>query len=499
MSPRLHSLAPADGSADAPGIDVIAVDDNRDALTALKMLLEDEGMTVRTATAPGALPALLGDTTPDIVLLDMNFARDAVSGEEGFAALEAVRRRDPDVAVVLMTAYADVDRAVRALKAGAVDFVEKPWSNARLVAAVRAAAELGRSRRRAARAEARAETAEAQATGLASALATDAPATTLLGDSAPMRRLREALARVAPTDADVLVLGENGTGKEVVAREIHRLSSRAEGPLVRVDLGALPESLAESELFGAEKGAFTGADEARAGRVELADGGTLVLDEIGNVSSAVQAKLLSLLERREVLRLGATAARPVDIRLVSATNASLDEMAETGAFRRDLLFRINAFVVEVPPLRDRGGDVVLLAEHFLAEYAKRYRRPLARLSDAAAAALTRHDWPGNVRELRHAVERAVILAPEDAETLPADDLPGARSASGASSRDASGDEPEGSPEGAPEGLPEGTLKDVEREAIRRALDRTGWNVSQAARELGLTRRSLYRRIEEHGL
>ena len=469
-------------------IDVVAVDDNRDALTALRMLLEDEGMTVRSATAPGALPGLLDERGPDVVLLDMNFARDAVSGEEGFAALEAVRRRDPDAAVVLMTAYGDVDRAVRALKAGAVDFVEKPWSNARLVAAVRSAAEVRRSRRRAAEAEGRAETAEAQASGLASALSGDVPETPLLGESDAMRRLREAVARVAPTEADVLVLGENGTGKELVAREIHRLSGRAAGPLVRVDLGALPESLAESELFGVERGAFTGADEARAGRAELADGGTLFLDEIGNVSAAVQAKLLSLLERREVLRLGAAQPRPVDLRLVSATNAPLEQMAEAGAFRRDLLFRINAFVVEVPPLRERGDDVVLLAEHFLAEYAGRYRRSISRLSAEAAATLGRHDWPGNVRELRHAVERAVILAPEGAEELPSVGLP--RGAAGPTGR---------STDGTPKDPSGGTLKEVEREAIQRALDRTGWNVSQAARELGLTRRSLYRRIEEHGL
>lgn len=479
-------------------VQVVVVDDNRDALTALRMLFEDEGMAARSATSPDALPGLLAERSPDVVLLDMNFARDAVSGEEGLAALAALGQQAPDVAVVLMTAYGDVDRAVRALKAGAVDFVEKPWSNARLVATVRAAAEIARSRRRADQAEARAETAEAQASGLVSALSGNLISTPLLGESEAMRRLRDAVERVAPTEADVLILGENGTGKEIVAREIHRLSGRADGPLVRVDLGALPEALVESELFGAEKGAYTGADEARAGRAELADGGTLFLDEIGNVSGAVQTKLLSLLERREVLRLGSTRARPVDLRLVSATNAPLDQMAATGAFRRDLLFRINAFIIEVPPLRERGGDVVLLAEHFLAEYARRYRRPLDRLSPEVAEALGRHDWPGNVRELRHAVERAVILAPEDATALPAVGVPG----SGAPPSGLTG--PRASPHGArPDGATElpldGTLKETEREAVRRALDRTGWNVSQAARELGLTRRSLYRRIDEHGL
>lgn len=462
-----------------PVIDVVAIDDDRDALTALRMLLDDEGMTLRTATSPSALPGLLADQLPDVVLLDMNFSRDAVSGEEGFLALDAIRQRDPTIAVVLMTAYGDVDRAVRALKAGAVDFVEKPWSNARLVAAVRAAAEVGRSRTRA-----------EQATGGPEAPSAPSLSATpsLLGTSEAMARLRDTIARVAPTEADVLVLGENGTGKELVARELHRLSARADGPLVRVDLGALPEALAESELFGAEKGAFTGADEARPGRAERADGGTLFLDEIGNVSPAIQAKLLSLLERREVLRLGGTQPRPVDLRLVSATNAPLEQMAETGAFRRDLLFRINAFVVEVPALRDRGDDAVVLAEHFLAEYARRYRQSLTSLSPGAIDALRHHHWPGNVRELRHAIERAVILAPADAEALTASSLPAAGGPRPAEDRDAR------HAASAP-----ATLKDLEREAIQRTLDRTGWNVSQAARELGLTRRSLYRRIEEHGL
>lgn len=490
--------APPFTAVSSPGgpTQVVVIDDNRDALTALRMLLEDEDMVVRSGTSPSALPTLLAERTPDVVLLDMNFSRDVVTGEEGFTALDALCQKAPSVAVVLMTAYGDVDRAVRALKAGAVDFVEKPWSNPKLVATVHAAAEIARSRRRADRAEARADQAEAQASGLASVLSGDIAATPLLGESEAMRRLRRAVERVAPTEADVLILGENGTGKELVAREVHRLSSRAQGPLVRVDLGAIPEALAESELFGAEKGAYTGADETRIGRAEIADGGTLFLDEIGNVSLAIQTKLLSLLERREIVRLGSTTSRPVDLRLVSATNAPLDQMAATGAFRRDLLFRINSFVIEIPPLRERGLDVVLLANHFLSEYATRYRRPLTGLSPEASDALLRHDWPGNVRELRHAIERAVILAPEDASVLPDAGMPGLQG-----TREAPGQVTlsNGVQHDGAGSMLDRTLKETERDVIKRALARTGWNVSQAARELGLTRRSLYRRIEEHRL
>jgi two-component system, NtrC family, response regulator HydG len=442
---------------------VLVVDDNEDVLTAVRLLLEGRGFAVTTATSPEALPALLREESFGVILLDMNFARDAASGKEGLFWLDRVLTHDPAAAVIMITAYGDVDLAVRAMKRGAADFVTKPWGNEQLAQTVLAAL---RRPRRAAPPPGEPEDALGP----------------LLGESEAMQRVFSTLRKVAPTDANILVLGENGTGKELAARALHRLSRRAEKPFVGVDVGALAETLFESELFGYVKGAFTGADADRAGRFEAANGGTLFLDEIGNIAPTLQQKLLTVLQRREVVRVGANTARPVDVRIVAATNRPLHEMARDGRFRQDLLYRLNTVELRLPPLREREGDVELLARHFLRHYAAEYGRPVTGLAPETLDRLRAYSWPGNVRELQHAIERAVILAEE--ETLrPADLL------------FASPDEPEDT------GLPHGTfdLEAIEREVIRKALSTHGGNITRAAEALGLTRKSLYRRIEKYGL
>ncbi len=455
-------------SPDRPA--VLVVDDNEDVLTAIRLLLRDVAPTVHTATSPAALPTLLRERAYDCVLLDMNFRRDASSGREGLEWLEKIRRLDPNAVVVMITGYGDVDLAVRAMKRGAEDFITKPWSNDRLVAAVEAAVRL-RAERDRAPAPPEPAAPEPPAAGLDG----------LIGESDAMRAVFETVRKVAPTDANVLVLGENGTGKELVAQALHRLSRRAAGPFVPVDLGAVAPGLFESELFGHKRGAFTGAEADRAGYVEAASGGTLFLDEVGNADAAAQAKLLAVLQRREVIRVGETAGRPVDVRVVSATNAPLAQWTADGRFRQDLLFRINTVEVRLPALRDRGDDLFLLADHFLRRYAERYGRRLGGFTEAARAALRGYAWPGNVRELQHTVERAVILA-DGARVEPGDlqfsAAPEPQAALGGGTLD---------------------LEEIERAAVRKALSKHGGNITRAADELGLTRKSLYRRIEKYGL
>ncbi len=444
---------------------VLVVDDNEDVLTAIRLLLHGHVEKVQTATSPAALPTLLREGAFDAVVLDMNFSRDASSGAEGLRYLQKILALDPGVAVLMITAYGDLDLAVRAMKHGAVDFITKPWDNARLLGAVQAAVQLRRTR---------------------TALPPPPPPTgfpDILGASPAMEGVFETIRKVAPTDANVLVLGENGTGKELVARALHRASARAEGPFVSADLGALSESLFESELFGHAKGAFTGAAADRAGRFEAAAGGTLFLDEIGNISPAQQARLLTVLQRREVTRVGETTPRPIDIRLVSATNQPLARRVREGAFRQDLLFRLNTVEIHLPPLRERGDDVALLAQHFLQLYAHRYGRPARRVGERALDKLRLYPWPGNVRELQHTMERAVIMA--EGDTLEASDL-----------QFSAGAAPEG--DWAPEAASL-DLEAVERAVIRKAMSKHGGNISRAAEELGLSRAALYRRIEKYGL
>ena len=452
-----------------PPPSVLVVDDNEDVLTAIRLLLRDHAATVHTAMSPAALPTLLRETAYDCVLLDMNFSRDASSGREGLQWLGHATTIDPDAVVIMITGYGDVDLAVRAMKHGAADFITKPWSNERLRAAVDAAARLRRSRSTAARAAPRPSDPTAAPASLGG----------VIGESPAMRAVYATIQKVAPTPANVLVLGENGTGKELVAQALHRASSRADGPFVPVDLGAVPSSLFEAELFGHARGAFTGAVADREGRFEAASGGTLFLDEVGNAEPVEQAKLLAALQRREVIRVGETRPRPIDVRLVSATNAPVRELVAEGSFREDLLYRINTVEIRLPPLRDRGDDVDLLADHFLARYARDYGRPFDGFTAEARRRLRQYAWPGNVRELQHTVERAVILA--EGGAIGEGDL------------QLSGDGPADRPVASLD------LEVLEQDAVRRALAKHGGNITHAASELGLTRKSLYRRIEKYGL
>jgi two-component system response regulator HydG len=475
---------PSDASS-APDSDgrVLVVDDNRDVLTALRLLLKEHVGTVHTATDPTSIPSLLEENEYDTILLDMNFQQDASSGREGFEWLDKIQSIDPQAVIVMITAYGDVEKAVRTMKAGAADFIVKPWTDPELVASVQAAIKLHRTRvaaEESTRSPERQDVFEG-----ASGPETDEPGFEgIIGQSEAMQSVFDLIRKVAGTEANVLVLGENGTGKELVARAVHRRSDRADGPFVTADLGALSPSLFESELFGHVEGAFTGAESDRAGRFETADGGTLFLDEIGNIPMELQKKLLTVLQRREVTRVGDVEARPIDIRLVCATNQPIYERMDEEDFRQDLLFRINTVEIELPPLRERGNDVIRLAQHFLDEYADKYDATTDGFTEEARAALQGYHWPGNVRELKHTIERAVILS-ESAEIAPNDLRFSAPSPESVSDTDASFDTL--------------NLDDLEQTAVRQALSKHGGNVSQAAEELGISRRALYRRIEKYGL
>ena len=456
---------------------ILIVDDDSDVLTAARLLLKWHVGQVVTSNQPERIPALLAEAPFDVVLLDMNFVTGERSGREGLTWLARIRDADPDTVVVLITAYTAFDTAVEAMKRGAFDFVAKPWRNEKLIATVRAAIEHRASRREAARLKDQ---------NRELAVQISRPSDLILGESPAMQRVFELIAKAAPTDANVLILGENGTGKELVAREIHRLSGRAGGVFMSVDLGAIAESVIESELFGHRKGAFTGASDNRIGRFQAASGGTLLLDELGNMSRHLQAKLLTALERREVVPVGANAPVAIDVRIISATNAPRADLLDEATFRQDLLYRLNTVEIELPPLRERADDIPLLADHFMRIYARKYDRPVRRMSEEAMAALTAYPWPGNVRALRHALERAVILC--DGEVLRRGDF----------SLEASDGSPAASAAAAP--APSGaTLAELERRAIERALERHAGNVTHAAHELGITRTSLYRRMEKYGL
>ena len=457
---------------------VLVVDDNRDVLTALRLLLKEHVDTVHTAIDPSSIPSLLRDNEYDVVLLDMNFREDASSGREGFEWLKKIQTIDPSAVVVMITAYGDVDKAVRAMKAGAADFIVKPWTDPELVASVQAAIKLHQTRTAAGETPSQeGVTADETETG------TEAGFDGIIGESESMHSVYSMIEKVADTEANVLILGENGTGKELVARALHRRSGRSNASFVTADLGALSQSLFESELFGHVEGAFTGAEEDRAGHFEAADGGTLFLDEIGNISMSLQKKLLTVLQRREVTRVGEVKTRPIDIRLVCATNQPIYEMVDGGDFRQDLLFRINTVEIDLPPLRDRGDDILLLARHFLSTYAQKYNASTEDFTVDANAALKQYHWPGNVRELKHTIERAVILC--DADQIERDDLQfSARSPDSHDGEDA---------------FDTLNLDDLEQAAVRQALSKHGGNVSQAASELGISRRALYRRIEKYGL
>jgi DNA-binding NtrC family response regulator len=448
----------------------VVVDDDPDIALAARLALRDMFDRVETLSTPADLLPMLRNESPDAILLDLNFQRGATDGREGLNFLGKIMKQDPDAAVVIITAHGAVSVAVEAIKAGASDFVAKPWSNERLAATVRSAATLRRSR-----IDARTER------GRASEL-TPTTETPLLGQSEAMQRVRTLIDRAAPTDANVLILGENGTGKEIVAREIHRLSRRSGHPMVAVDLGATAETLFESELFGHVRGAFTGADGDRMGRLKAADHSTLFLDEIGNLPLHLQPKLLTALEQREVVPVGANKPLPIDVRIVAATNASADSLADDKRFRQDLLFRLNTIEITLPALRERRADIPDLLHHYARLYARKYDKPQREIPPHVLDALVRHDWPGNVRALRHAAERAVIMA--DGDHFRLDDFPLPRRSEAASLSVVG------------ESL---NLDQLEKQMIERALRMHHFNVSLAASELGLSRGALYRRMEKHGL
>lgn len=447
---------------------VLVIDDNEDILFALNLLLKPLVEEIRVTKQPEQIDRFYDLVHPDVVLLDMNFRRNAISGEEGFEWLEHILHRDTQAVVILMTAFADADKAVRALKSGATDFITKPWDNSKLLATLFAGIELSRERHKNRLLEQRMEVA-ASPFG-----ATAAP--TIIGESPIMQRVLQTVAQVAPTDANVLILGENGTGKDIIARQLCALSRRAAKPFVSIDLGSVSAQLFESELFGYEKGAFTGALKAKAGRMETANGGTLFLDEIGNLPLPLQAKLLAALERREISRLGSTQVTSIDVRLLCATNADIHTEVAEGRFREDLLYRINTIEITIPPLRERGEDIILLAEHFLHTYANKYNKVVKTLNRDARQKLLRHTWPGNVRELMHAVERAVLLAKGSA--LCAQDFV----LNETSRRTAQ--------------TQTLNLERLEQEAIERAMQIAGGNVTRAAELLGITRFALYRKLNK---
>lgn len=451
---------------------VLVVDDDEDVLMAAKLLLKQHVASVYTETDPTRIQDHLARNDFDIILLDMNFTRDVTSGEEGLNWLQKIVRTDPNAVVIMITAFGDAEIAVKAIKAGATDFVAKPWHNEKLIATVSAALKLRISRREVSDLRERQEF-------LAADL--DLPFGEFIGDCPAMHEVFTIIEKVAGTDANVLITGENGTGKELAARAVHRQSNRHSDVFVKVDMGAITESLFESELFGHVKGAFTDARKDRAGRFEIAAGGTLLLDEIGNLPLTLQPKLLTALQSRQVTRVGSNNARPVDIRLVCASNLSLEDLVEQKRFRQDLLYRINTVEIHLPPLRDRVEDIAVLAEHFLRVYATKYRKEVIAISPAGLSKLKRQRWAGNVRELQHAIERAVIMS--DGSTLEPDDFPfGFKT---------------GSPES--EALESLNLEKVEKAVIERVLAIHGGNISHAAKELGLTRTSLYRRMQKHDL
>ena len=456
----------------------VVIDDDDDILMASRLLLRRLFKDVEAVRSPEEALPLIQARTPDAVLLDANFARGATNAAEGLAWLDKLLGIDPEMVVVMITAHGGVQVAVSAMKRGATDFVSKPWSNEKLLATVRTAASLRRSRK------------AVGGGGTVPAAAQQAGASPLLGSSPVMARVHSLISRAAPTDANVLVLGENGTGKELVARELHRQSLRANQVMLTVDLGAVSEELIDSELFGHVKGAFTDARTDRVGRIQAADGGTLFLDEIGNLPLRLQPKLLTVLEQRQVTPVGANKPVPVNIRVIAATNLPPEKLRDESHFRQDLLFRLNTVEIDLPPLRDRREDVPQLIEHYLEHYAKRYGRPVPALSPAARMALLDHDWPGNVRALRHALERAVILArdaalePEDFALVQA--MPRIVPAAAVTPPPARQSD-------------DLNLERVERRLVEEALKKHGYNISLAASELGLSRAALYRRMEKHGL
>jgi len=451
---------------------ILVADDKEDILFALKLLLKKQVEKIDTEQDPNKIPELLKNESYDLVLLDMNFTSDMSGGQEGYYWMQRIKEIDPSILVIFITAYGDVEKAVKAIKAGATDFVLKPWQNEKLLTTIHTALKLRQS-------QTEASNLRIKQKELSAAL--DQPFSDFIGISQEMQKVFATIQKVAETDASVLILGENGTGKELVARALHRNSKRKDEVFISVDIGSINENLFESELFGHVKGAFTDAKNDRIGRFEVASGGTLFLDEIGNLSLPMQAKLLTTLEKRQITRVGSNKIIPIEIRMVCATNMPIHTMTQENTFRQDLLYRVNTVEISLPPLRERLEDIPLLAEHFLSIYAKKYNKEITSIYDRAVKKLELYPWPGNIRELQHAVERAVILS-ESRVLTPEDFLLSIKSG-----------------DGDQEYFETYNLDDVEKLVIQRVIRKHHGNITIAAKELGLTRTSLYRRMDKYDL
>jgi len=447
---------------------ILIIDDDPDVLLTARMFLEQMDFHVGVQSDPEKVISRLKKESFDVILLDMNFTRGRTEGTEGLRWLERIKAQDPDVVIILMTAFGDVDLAVKGIRAGAMDFILKPWQNAKLHASVSSALELRETRREKEKFKNMALTLEADG---------DLPFASILGESDAMKKLKDNIRIIAPTDASVMILGENGTGKEMVARAIHRLSERSDKVFMSVDMGAIPETLFESELFGHQKGSFTGALQDKPGRFELAEKGTLFLDEIGNLPLSLQAKLLMVLEQRLIKRIGGSGDIPIDIRLISATNQPVSQMVDEGTFRRDLLYRLNTIELHIPPLRERMDDIPVLARHFLGEASRKYGKTGMEIGKRSMKQLQQYPWPGNVRELQNALTRAVIMS-EDRQLR--FDQQGT-AAPGRNNRYSL------------------NIEENERQLIQKALSSNGGNVTRASADLGIDRNALYRRMKKYGI
>lgn len=450
---------------------MLIVDDNQAVLSALGQLLEVEVEKVIGIKSPGLIPGIIETQEIDVIIMDMNFSRGVTDGQEGISWLKRILQDDPDAVVLMITAYGEMELAIEAMKCGATDFIAKPWDNDKLVATVRAGIMLKESRMQVRKLKSKQD-------HLSHYI--DAGHEKLYGKSSEMYRVQETIRKVAPSDSNVLVLGENGTGKELIAREIHQASNRSDEVFVHVDLGAISESLFESELFGHTRGAFTDAKYDKPGRIEIASGGTLFLDEIGNLQPAMQTKLLNVLQNREIYRIGSNKPQAADFRLISATNQDLRALISENLFREDLYYRINTIEVTAPPLRERGQDIVNLASYFLEKYQAKHKRPGLRFSPGALEAIQTYQWPGNVRQLQHSVERAVLMA--DGRKIEAGDIfPGASEIN------------------SPGEIRRPTLAQLEEISIRDSIQRNGGNLSKVARELEVARSTLYNKMKSYGI
>ncbi len=449
---------------------ILVVDDNVSILSTMELLLKSKCADVKTLSSPKQLHTMLESCDFDVIMLDMNFSAGINTGNEGLYWLERILAQKPGLSVIMITAYGDIELAVKAIKLGAVDFVLKPWDNDRLMATINSAYRLSISNKEVRRLRMK----EQQLVNVI-----NKPGEEIIGSSRAMKRIFDLVEKVAKTNANVLITGENGTGKEVIAREIHRMSERANNVMVTVDMGTLSETLFESELFGHKKGAFTDAQTDRTGKIETADGGTLFLDEIGNLPLSLQSKLLTVLQNRTITKVGDNKVIPINIRLICATNADTEKMLTNGTFREDLMFRINTIHIEVPPLREREGDIIELARYFIDKYRTKYNKPALKLSEEAAIKLLNYPWPGNVRELQHAIEKAVILS--EHPILKPDDFLFKQSRKTTN------------------GFNDSTLEEMEAALIKNAIEKHAGNLSIVASKLGISRQTLYNKINKYGL